>query len=73
MAGQKLVSNGYNAVQNDRESEEWVILLGTAQSDQGEGMTAYLQTQLFDCSKGRSPGIQLQQKSLFERAAAADP
>nr|GEY43188.1 hypothetical protein [Tanacetum cinerariifolium] len=67
--------NRYNAVQNVRNQvrqhavqnqEEWVILLGTAQSDQGEGMLQLL------IAQKEEAGIQLQAEEFDLMATVGD-
>ncbi|GJR90442.1 hypothetical protein Tco_0214453 [Tanacetum coccineum] len=66
-AGQNVGNqNGYNAVQNvknlnvngnvvvARAEDEWVILLGTITSDQGEGRMNLSSKSVADCSKRKS-------------------
>ncbi|GJR90517.1 putative reverse transcriptase domain-containing protein [Tanacetum coccineum] len=63
----------YAAVDSCETAQEidWVILLGTAQSDQGEGMLLYLQTQLLIAQKEEA-GIQLQAEEFDLMAFCPD-
>ncbi|GJR39378.1 hypothetical protein Tco_1215062 [Tanacetum coccineum] len=66
---QRISSNPRN--RQIAQSEDWVILLGTAQSDQGEGMLLYLQTQLLIAQKEEA-GIQLQAEEFDLMAFCPD-